>query len=167
MLQPPTDNLYKFCAISGLLILFFTLYYTINTINNLNIEITNTETKQGNLSIKHEHLRNKVNGIAENVECAETLTDNLKENNNEETKATAIQKIRTVEDKLLQYQENILELNIINNEIMGEVKIVKTKLAIIKSYYWLLGFSIFTGLSLSLFGFIKWYVLQIKLDKKI
>lgn len=59
--QLPTDNLYKFLAISGLVMIIVSYAYTGKAVNDLAIKGVETETTMAALKIESDHIRDSMN----------------------------------------------------------------------------------------------------------
>jgi hypothetical protein len=145
----PTDNLYKFISISGILLLIFCGHLHWNTRQNLLQNIENLEAEVDVLSFQHN-----------------TLSDDLKKIEG------SIYKQKTnspIEDPKIKEQSKI------QNEILVKAILLKGKLKSIrrvaKDSENLFFFSTFIGIIgvfLSILGFCNWYYkIQVHLDKKI
>ena len=68
MLSMPTDNLYKFYAISGLIILLFSGYYPFQKLHELNLLLTDNMSEVKFLSIQKDPLLKKVDFLEARLE---------------------------------------------------------------------------------------------------
>ena len=59
MINLPTDNLYKFLAIFGLVIALFSVYYVENYRDGLKRAIIDTDAEQESIKIEVEYFKNR------------------------------------------------------------------------------------------------------------
>ena len=65
MYYPPTDSLYKFCAMTGIIIILFSIYYPITLRHKLQIEIDNVKKEQILQKANIEFQKAQVNDMTE------------------------------------------------------------------------------------------------------
>ncbi len=150
MIQAPTDNLYKFCAIFGLLIIFFSSYHTISKIYDLIIETYKINTEIEILKIDCEYFRDGV----------EKLRSEAKIFKREDEQSEPLKKMYL--DMLTHYQTELKEMDEQSNMISRKQNLIHIQNIFVKFYIvgWII--SLIIGLILSFFGFKNWY----KMEKK-
>jgi len=156
MLTPPTDNLYKFCSISGLVIILICMYFGINSIQELEAESINLNTDVQVFTLEMRFLSRDIDLINFKIE--------------EETKK-AKEDINFTDlphqQELDIYQQKLVEQGKKQLLIDGKIDLINKKL------WWMHMYKIFFplfnvfGLLLGVYGFKNWITIQKKMDKKI
>jgi hypothetical protein len=134
-MNPPTDTLYKFMAISGLIIVLTSLGYGIKEIQQLRIDVINMNTES---SI----LNEEVDRVGKEISAMEKHQDDPNYNKN-------------IETKLIELTEKSL-MGIGKEEILNEKKFQ------IIIYLVLMIFINVIGSLLSFLGFRRWYLMEEK-----
>lgn len=129
----PTDNLYKFMSIFGLVVLIFSASFPINLIHNLELEMVKVETE--NKLIDHE---------------ASLLEKKI-------TKAEKKETLSTSEVQQLKDDANNIKIkHIISSGEIEKLRVLSSQLV----FSWgLAKIGASCGLTLSILGFLLWYFL--------
>ena len=193
----PTDNLYKFLSLSGLIFFLFCIVYPEYLNKQLTTLINENGTNIGILKIKYEQLNKKMKILAKAVKTVENNLKKYKHKKNEE-EVFDIEKVKKdlhnkehrnylkflfqYEDKIFpEFKENeacqkqLLELEelnyqfeIISFKLKHKNQISKELLTELKTVYWLSLLGRIIGLFVTVIGFYFWYnKVQKLLDKKI
>lgn len=158
MMSPPTDNLYKFCAISGLIIFFFSFYYPFTKIQNIQLDTINLEKENEIFNIDNEYLQRKIDTMKIQIEAA--INENLDD-------LAYVQKYPDHKNKIEEIDENI------KNQRKKQIYINKNVSIIKKNFFWLdvyntLGiFPPIVGVFIAIYGFAKWHKTQKMIDEKL
>ena len=141
----PTDNLYKFLALAGLLLLVFALVYPLDRLTELQLKQTKIDTEWQTLALEVSRLAEDSAGVRGEV-------DRLQKNPNANIQDTkgALDSIATISDRLHTLQIKQISLNGKGQEI----KIVSGDIFFMRK---LLVFGFLLGGILALIGFLGWY----------
>jgi hypothetical protein len=127
----PTDNLYKFIALAGLAIQFFSLYFSIVQLDKLEGKIEDAELESALMELESTHIESEVSRLEQ---IAEPSRDDVKA-----------------------ARERTNELGRRSIRLKGNLKSTKRLLKRAKDLrFLLLGGAIF-GLGLTVMGFSLWY----------
>lgn len=151
-MQPLTDNIYKFSATFGLLIIFFSSYYTLVKIYDLKIEKSYIATEVMILDIDVNDLKRKMNELKDNVNI-------LKDGNTD----SIIYSENDYLNILKEYQNELVKFEKQNENLIGKKEVIDIKNGLMDIYKIILFFSLFLGTALCIFGFHAWY----RIDRRI
>lgn len=149
MLNVPTDNIFKFCAIIGLIIIFSSSYYTHNKDIELKLQKNNFNTDNRILNIEINTLTVKVKSLKREVESKLEAEDKIE----------AEEKFYYL-NLVTDYENKESELKKTNEEQLGKANAITIYDNAIKTYYILFFISVIMGILLSIFGFYKWYRIE-------
>lgn len=149
---PPTDNLYKFAAISGTIIILLSLYVPIKYINELNIRYDSINLKRHVLEVERFARLGKLKKLNEIIE--NTIKDKNNKNKvikiyyskSEIKKMIAEHEALDIEIKLKEAEIN--SYHEVNSEIINRIKRYKSIVV------WLTTF----GAALAVAGYMFWYL---------
>lgn len=186
MINPPTDNLYKFCAIVGLFLIIFNSYYNMELLIETGNELTKLIGDQKKYSIELSIHEKKRIVFSEKLKIAvaqkEDLIKNqkkllsllqtkrdpnqIKELDSEVEKATQesyrITKSLDSLNELQSKEYNSLQLKEVEIETKHQlIKRQEIRADIYSKYMWT---GVILGFILSFFGFFNWYKIQKKMD---
>jgi hypothetical protein len=165
----PTDNLYKFMALSGLAIFLFSIVFPLSQIHDIKLKMVEIETQQEVLKLEVEQIGNDVmdalatKGVLNTKKQAlfrNYLNDLFKRNNNKElskdwSKGEPILNIK--EQAIFRKQLNEIKKRLA--KIMGEEKKVMILYNELNTYYRIIWIGGLFGLIISFIGFGLWYIL--------
>jgi len=145
----PTDNLYKFIAISGLLLIFLSTVLPLWLIHNMELELIETEEERDFISYELEILNNEIKLLEKQEEFLQALSSNTKRDltklNNKETKD-----IGKAEQKTIDIRKELMKSKIKSEKLSYLVsEITKLKLVIFIGN--------FIGIMFTSYGFSLWY----------
>jgi hypothetical protein len=165
----PTDNLYKFLALSGLAIIGFCIALPLQRINQLELKMAEIHTQKDILEIDIENIYNDMldalatKGILNTKKQAlirKALDELFKRNDINE-----LSKDWSKGEPVLNVKEQAI-FRIKNNEIkkrLSEIKGEENKVIILmnelKTYYWIIRIGGWVGIIISFVGFTFWYIL--------
>jgi hypothetical protein len=129
----PTDNLYKFMALSGLAILIFSLVFPMIRIGEIKLKLVEVETQTEVLGIE---------------------TDNLKKDIEHSLNESKLHFQDLENDR-----KRMSELQIKSVELKGRTKLVRELMEDLRSYLIFLVVGGMLGLLFCFFGFVLWYKL--------
>ena len=152
---PPTDNLYKFSALFGIIIVFASYYLLFTLLNELIEKTELAELKIATANANMWFLERKIKSVSEIINNSIAIR-----NGQWKPDSTKLE---------LSYSETelkslILLIDDLTNDL--KVSIVEVKhyekkstrlLKDFKLVYWWMGFWIFVGCALAIFGFLNWY----------
>ena len=184
MINPPTDNLYKFSAISGLILLIFGTYYPSQILmqaqkNQIELD---SEIEKYKLKIEDNKIyinegvllaEEKLNYYKKLINDLKTLENNNKSKNIKYYSEKYLNKIRLTSEKTLKMVDSIkkvkslkqLESSIKMVELKKGVELLKLENENVVRYFRYQIFSQLLGVFFIFFGFKKWYIIQMRLDK--
>lgn len=139
--QLPTDNFYKFVALSGMFVLLSSLYFLFYETENIIIEYIQLNTNIEVYKLKSEELERKVQ---------ELKNQELKNQN-----------------ELSQMSELTLHFEILGSEIERDYKILMVKMLKIGVISLLIIIGSGSGVTATFWGLNKWYKLQKLNDKQL
>lgn len=148
MVQPPTDYLHKFLAISGIIIILSCSYLIYNQSNEVDKYTIELQKQEG-----------LINYQESKVECKSGVVDIYNE------KIGEIHSDAYLED----FEKELDELSNMNEELIKSIadynanlKIQKNRIFWLDRFKWIssVGFSL--GIIISFFGFKKWHYFEIK-----
>lgn len=155
MYQPPTDSLYKFCALLGIVIALFSLYYPRTIIidlrtkyNAVDREIKATEATQDYLISQMD----KMKGIISNTvaqQCGKYISDT--------NKLELVYSDTEVKDLLSRIQEGHRDVRIAIATLRFHHQEKADLLAESRKIHWLFILGNMIGTLLAIYGFRMWY----------
>ncbi len=181
----PTDNLYKFIAISGLIICGFSLAVPYKTLNEYNLESNKISTQLSILKLESQYLTEDADNLkAEDKRLSKDVEEFKKEieKKEEQTKEfTEKQKnyykgivleMKKESNLIIKTAKQIIERNrsigIKLEEIKGKQKINDYLIKRIKEYKVFFSLTMIIGLIMESVGFFLWYTrLQVYQDKRV
>jgi len=188
MITPPTDNLYKFCAIVGIILVVFNSYYNLEMKIETGNELTKLIGEQKKLLIKSKnHEENLIefkkilkNDLQNKSQLTEEVKHHIKLAEQNKLSKEELIEISSKIDKSLNDKEFTKKIDSINKIIKKEGQALEfekieietkhelisrqeTRTEIYSTYMW---FGIITGLILSVFGFVNWWKIQKEIDKQ-
>ncbi len=169
MIQPPTDNLYKFCAITGLIIIIIPTYFTYSQIDKLQLEIIDLETEANVLNVETEQLEKEASQYGNELQKKEKDLQNAQvDEGNPEKLIEVIESAKNLTDQNLAdvFIKNVQEFKKRSIQVDGKKQKMDAKLNALKFYVSFTAFTFIIGTALAFFGFKKWHTMQKKLDQK-
>lgn len=180
----PTDSLYKFCALSGILILLISVYFPIKMDETIMSKIFETTKKQKQLQIETKYLSEILNSIKNGTKDIGSVVQQVEdaiEKSEKKEKPDSNESIKIYEKhmktrkmleesrKNIEESRNILkslELNAVETEI------AKDKLVRLHKQFkivWRIGIAGGAiGILLAFYGFLSWYFrIQVYQDRII
>ncbi|MCG8016839.1 MAG: hypothetical protein JAY97_11535 [Candidatus Thiodiazotropha sp. 'RUGA'] len=162
----PTDNLYKFIALSGLIVMLFSIYILETKTSDLEDKVYATEIEQAQLTIEIKALQKKTvelneivnNTINEHNECSSQAIDQMVVRYSD---AEIKKMINDTEDATLQINLKVAEKKITLKRQTQLINQLRDLLFLGRIYIWF-------GFLVSIFGFTLWYYrVQRPLDTKL
>ncbi len=162
----PTDNLYKFLAIAGLIIVGFSMYYTetlLRTLERDNIDIA-TDLAVGKAEMEFwQSRKEKLENITKNS-IAQQQSRHKPDSNKLKLPYSA-QELKNIEDETEQLKR---DLKITDAKILGKLQKTKQLTSQFKETFFFVKILIVIGLILTTLGFLLWYLkVQMLLDRKL
>jgi hypothetical protein len=164
--NPPTDNIYKFCALTGTIIFLLSLYIPLKARYDIFEKLEAVELKTKISEIERQYWKDKATTL-------ETITKNaMAEQNGIKFVDKNKLAIRYTESEVKQMTNDLAE-SLRNIEIkdaeagsaMAEVKRLNSAANLL---FYLSFLTIITGLSLGIYGYLSWYFkIQKYEDKRI
>lgn len=163
---PPTDSLYKFSAIAGLIVIGCSLYFPMKLSVELELETNEVSTSIAIAKAKNEHLSTKIAEVNEIIKNSILVhqggyikdLDKLQLNYSPDE----------VKLKLGELKEMLLETKIIAATTVGLYERSKILYSQTKELITLAIVTFGTGLCLTVLGFLFWYIkIQVPLDHQI
>ncbi len=166
----PTDNLYKFIAISGLVIIGLTTFYPLKMVNESTLKTAQYATEMQKYSIERKRLATEYKKLTEiSVQLAQKAENQLAELKKEYKKKLAGLPYTIPPSVNLEYDDNFkanerrleqtsLELDLKNADLdgkKGELNIIEDNLFFSRILMYA-GFAI--GSVLTMYGFSLWYI---------
>ncbi len=160
MIMPsiPTDNLYKFMAISGLAIAALGLILPASALIRLNREVASIETAMDILEEETTGLEKRVSLDQRRADLLERLVDSQ-----EKTPDDSVDRERLLEmhdkllDTLIALNDAETQLRVNMRELQGRTKMLRLESAIGRWLGVILGIASAGGAVLGVFGFRLWY----------
>lgn len=153
----PTDNLYKFCAVTGVVLLLFGTTFPIQKIFDTqdDLDLARTESKifmvqAANLSEELVSLEYDVNSLEKDITEAKTNPDTANFGFLRSSSSAAAIKLAAVKEKRH-------ELAIFNMRQQGNLDHLKNLFQRLWLYVSAGAIFIISGLNLAFFGFSRWY----------
>ncbi len=128
----PTDNLYKFLAIGGLVVSFFSIVYPIGKLLELDFQLADFKAGREEINIE----RNFLNKEIEILEKKESVDSN---------------EIKVIRDKLLQQELKEADFN-------AQAEKIQVSFKWIQNFKWLAIMGSLLGMILEVIGFSAWYL---------
>lgn len=160
MYQIPTDSLYKFCAITGIITILFSIYLPYSIFIDTNKQLITMKYEATKLNLEVNYTNEDIKEISENVKEMDKELTILE---NKSIKLTEIE-IKRLKDfaKEFNIKNNSLKKLIREHEIKVEqLKATQEKLETILNFSDFIlkigNFGRVLGFILSCFGFIMWY----------
>ena len=173
-IKPPTDNLYKFIAISGLIILGYAVYFNEASISDLRIKTIEHETQKSILKVEIKTLEYNRSKIAETqkvdqnfFDCMYSQKDTVP-NNNEAIYHSCLSKHPTDTKKMVKRYYEVNKL--LNDYFFASQEIIKKTIIVdseekkvnflvsrLHKFTNILYLIVIVGLSLLIYGFYNWY----------
>lgn len=155
MINPPTDSLYKFVAISGLVILIWGVSFPWKKSFDLRVDIAEIQSKIEKAQSKAEPLDSQMEAL---VDERERLSKSMK---TKEAEA----RIVAIDNEKLELYAKLLE---IKAPISEKIEVVPVLRDGVTTYSYVGWTAILFGASLSGAGFVLWFFrIQRHIDKKI
>lgn len=187
ILTPPTDNLYKFCAILGLVLIVFNSYYNFemafNTEKEISIlEIDLKKTKffvdkyNEDVEVNNQAMKYLISFLDKNNKLLDSINNLIISGRVEKIKSDKLNEF--IDNKQAEYKskidDNTLKLHndrekIFLNFIESEKKsnLIKIEIEKLRKHTWFLFAGGILGIFLSFFGFYNWYKIQKLNDKSL
>lgn len=128
MYQVPTDSLYKFCALSGLILIFFSFYYPLSISKDLNKNWLILQYEQSELNIELNNINNEINNLNETIRLYNKDVNNLNEIFTLDIKkADFLSKTIDLEAKEINDLNKTIDLNIKKVDSLKKTKNFKVK----------------------------------------
>jgi hypothetical protein len=138
MINPPTDNLYKFIAIFGLIITLFSVYYNENYVHELAHASINVNAEQESIKLEIEYFKNRYEQV---MSYLEDVTDR--------------EKFLAVSDEInkarLEFQKGVIKAE----ANWKKMKLMDADWLLAERWAGIMG--IVLGISLMGAGFLLWY----------
>lgn len=166
MYQPPTDSLYKFCAISGIVVILFSIYYPHTLIIDLSCKVNDVTQEIEVNMVNSAYLKSKIIQMKEILSNAKSQQrgDYVSDPNKLELAYSDSE----IKDLLMKIEEMNRDIGIAsatlehNHEETGEL------LSEIKKIKWLSLTAGVLGCLLASYGFRRWYYrIQIYQDRML
>jgi cell division protein FtsB len=173
----PTDNLYKFYAISGLVIILFTFSFGVISLNNFDESNYKIVNSLAILKVEIKHIKEDTKFLKNETDKLEKETEQYTiSKKNEYNKAKRLKNEIFFENRktekliklneLLKFKRRKHELKIA--EISSKNKELKGQLNGLNGFTFIGGFLLFSGICLSFIGFKKWKTkVQNLIDRKL
>jgi hypothetical protein len=165
---PPTDNLYKFLAITGVLLAIIPAQFAFQRGVELSIQLEQSQGRVKALEISVNGLLEKskdLEGYRKQLDNAITTLerDSLERVESQDKLSDRVKRLDARREKLgesTQSMQKILESTRIDRESLNsEVKIMRIMLLALCVYYVMAVICLAVGLRLSFLGFSRWYEL--------
>lgn len=166
MTSLPTDNLYKFCAIAGLIIMGFSVYYPLSLLRTLHADLIDISTDLDVLHAETEfwdRRSKRLNGLIKNsVERKQTRKD---PDPSEFSLGYSDQEIKGMIDE---FERLDRDQKITLVKVKGNHKKSENLIGEVGTLRFVFPISITIGFMLSTWGFVAWYIrVQRPLDEKL
>ena len=138
MITPPTDNLYKFVSIFGLIIFLFSIYYPYQKAHDLTFNVYELESEVEYIKFKNKHLKGRVKIIEKRLEKEENL-----------------EKAQEIRDDFYKHEIELKKLLVKASENINKAELLLFE---VKAYMWLGIIGNIFGVLLMWFGFRRWYI---------
>lgn len=155
----PTDNLYKFLSISGLIILFFAIVLPQYAIFQLEMRLIDAKTNQEKFEIEREMVKTSIDRVMLEQQVNDTVLM-LSEVSGESSSKLEATKIKEL---LAEHERLAVEINKLNQLAMSQIdqsainEKNKLMLSRIKSLSSLSVFMMLIGVLVTILGFSMWY----------
>jgi len=162
----PTDNLYKFCAIAGLIIVGFSVYYPFALNRTLSADVIDLSTEMGVLEAESEFTHDRAKKLHElKQDFIERQQSRYKPNPAQFRLTYSEQEIKSIEDEIDRLNRDIRAGNA---KMKGLLQKTKHLLVEVETINRLAYVSLAVGLILTFYGFFSWYrLVQKPLDEKL
>jgi len=155
MYQPPTDSLYKFCALSGIVIAFFSIYYPLTRLADLRSK-QNTIARETEATIARlEYLKSQGDFISRIV--SDLIAQQRDEYVPDSNKLALNYSDSEIKAMISRQLEMTRDAQISTSSILISHQETKDLLADIKRWRWIFGMGSGSGFVLAGFGFYLWY----------
>lgn len=176
----PTESLHKFLALAGLVIGLGVPIYTFKFIFSIGEKIIETETEGEILQAKVKNFDKIQKALDGPIESKLKFFEELLEKPEDFVQTVTAAKlnidefIKTVFDTNKEHKDNylhlnglLMELSIANAQAKGKISAVKYLVVQSRRISWVCMISMLFGLSMSAYGFAKWYSIQEAIDAGI
>jgi hypothetical protein len=158
--QPPTDSLYKFMAVAGLLILGFSMIWPELRLYELEKQTVQLMGEVNILKIETDHLKESTPILVRDTSAIETTTETAKGHGRatkaETTPGTTREQLgRKAQTEELTEKNHLLQIKL--EQIRTKAELGRLATTDTKRVNRVLYMGVILGLVLSLFGFILWY----------
>lgn len=163
---PPTDSIYKFAAIAGLLIICTSLLYFWRYMMDLIKNLPETSLRIKTLKLKAEHQLERAKHVNEVLEiCAQ-------KRNGTYIPGSCKLEFDYSDDELkrlmIECDDRALEIRLTHEENLHLEAEDMRQVSAIKAYRFMLWMSVLTGTVMMIWGFLNWYYkYQIYVDKSV
>lgn len=177
-LQIPTDNLYKFIFVTGIVFIFSSSYLFVNKVSELNNQLETVEYKQTLLeidfykdSLKNELQKEFINSKKETFEKNSQILKNRTISLEKKQLETFQYELGELEDSITAYSFALIEMqgNLYakQQEIKFELRSSDRLLTQLKIFSVISIFGFIIGIATTLFGYQRWlFRIQIPSEKK-
>jgi hypothetical protein len=153
--NPPTDNIYKFCALAGTVILILSFYFPLESYYNACEKFDTVESKQEVIIIELDYLKKK-------VDSTKKIIDNSIAEQNEvrivdKNKLTIRYSESEIKQMISEQQESARNISIKNAELKSLIKEANRLASISGTMKFLSLLTIVLGSTLAVYGYLSWY----------
>jgi hypothetical protein len=150
----PTDNFYKFMAISGVAIVIFSFAFPMTLIKDLRPKQIKIMTKQKVMKLELDELLKEQDILSKDIAVAETNLENLTSEN--------VVKLR---ERQVDLHQNVINIKIKTINIEGQIDMIGALTEELHFAKILMICGVIIGLIFSFCGFVAWYfIVQIPSD---
>jgi len=154
----PTDNLYKFMAISGIVLFIFSVVFYQTSVRSIETQIITTEQDMSILELQAESLDIDVNALSDEVNTLEeTVSKDKATKVDREIKDQIASRLVELNQKNDQQKSKLLEQEINSTKITYQTKLIKLFIDELRGYAVLLAITIPGSLVMKGYGFYCWY----------
>jgi hypothetical protein len=158
----PTDNLYKFMAISGLFVCIFSLVYPWTRISEIRLKILENNTKVKILHIESNELNKERDRLTKDIEALDKTIDTTEEKRT--LKSLNDKDIPNIKNKLVEINlkyaaihEKSMQVLIKCEQIQGRTEQIDALMKDFKVAWIFLIVGSLVGVNIAVTGFYRWY----------
>ncbi len=162
----PTDNLYKFCAIAGLIILGFSVYYPSTLLSTITANSIDITTELDILDVENDFTKVRITKLRQlKGDIIEHQQGRYKPNPATLRLTYSEQELKNLEDEIDRLGR---EQRTGTAKVKGKLQKNTHLIAEAKFIKYFIGVSFMVGLTFTIYGFFCWYTLvQRPLDEKL
>lgn len=163
----PTDSIYKFLAVAGLLIFLLAIVLPTYFRKNLNLQLIDLQKRSEVVVLSQKYLSKALDKTVNNVDRLREVANEYEQSDCEGQKRAELEKLseRTIQE-MAKHEADTLEQGIQVIELKFDVEKLGFLAGEIKRLLFLQVFGLVLGVSMTVAGFSLWYIkVQVHIDR--